>query len=204
MRSNLAVLRSLPAMQQPNEESSLIDSLTVWWQTILQSIFSLIFSNSVYFEATGTTVHYQDGNVGEGAYSVVLKASKAFEGVPKYALKRMLLQSSEIEAIVDNEISAFHKFKHSNIIPLLDSTKVVESGQNAAYLLFPLMSRGSLRDVVSARGQQNERELAATLQSFRAICCAVNVLHVFQPSYVHQDIKLEVCHVQALHRLLYR
>jgi hypothetical protein len=176
---------------ESSQNASFMDSFTAWWQSMVQSLLALIFTkNSVVFESTGRTVYYAgtDARVGEGAYSVVLKASGAFDGGVEYALKKMLIQSDETNAMVVNEIQAFHKFRHPHIIHLLDSTIVDEGGMRVAYLLFPL-ARGSLTSIPR---EHHARQLPRVLQGFLAVCEAANVLHTFNPSYVHQDIKLEV------------
>lgn len=182
-------------------EVSIIDSFTAWWQSILQSILSLFSSNSVTFEPSGRVIYFSeedDAAVGEGAYSVVLKASAAYGGSAQYALKRMFIQSAEVETMVQNEIGAFHKFKHKNIINLIDSTIITERSRRVAYLLFPLMQQGSLRHVLTTIGKPKDKMLPNILKDFRKVCVAVNVLHTYKPSHVHLDIKLEVSEARCL------
>ena len=183
-----------------NQDENIIDSISSWWLTLIQSIYSLIFSDSFTFERSGRTVYFspQDPNAGEGAYSIVLKARAAYETESHYALKKMLLQSSELEALANNEIDCFNKFNHNNIIKLVDYQIVADDDFNIAYLLFPLMNRGSLRDVVSTSGSRDDRALPSVLEGFLDVCDAVRILHEHEPSYVHQDIKLEVIYITIL------
>lgn len=189
---------------ESSQENGIIESISTWWQSIVQSLLALFFSHSVTFATTGRTVYYSgDAGVGEGAYSVVLKASSAFEGSRQYALKKMLIQSEETRCLVNNEIQAFLKFKHSSIIELLDSTTVNEGGKQVAYLLFPLMPRGNLRSLISTSAERHQRRLVGVLQGFLSICDAVNVLHTYTPSFVHQDIKLEVWLCESMQSWLF-
>jgi len=64
-----------------------------------------------------------------------------------------------------------------------------------AYMLFPLAKRGSLRHQLNQRIESNlsRPDYKSILHDFKNICGAVNVMHTYIPSYVHQDIKPEVC-----------
>lgn len=190
----LTELERPPKSMESARSDSIFDAVAGWWQSIVQSVLALLFASSVTFDATGRTVYYtgSDAPVGEGAYSVVLKASGAFENRPQYALKKMLIQSEEADRMVRNEIGALARFRHPHIIGLLDHTFVNESGVRVAYLLFPLVGNGSLNPSAVEVRERTVRRLTDVLQGFLAVCEATNVLHVYEPSYVHQDIKLEV------------
>jgi serine/threonine kinase 16 len=61
-------------------------------------------------------------------------------------------------------------------------------------MLFPLMSRGSLRDVLNIQMKSPHTSLPSLIEvlvDFVAISEALNVLHTYQPAYVHQDLKPE-------------
>lgn len=107
----------------------------------------------------------------------------------------MLLQSHELERMASQEIEAFNNFKHKNILKLVDHTKVNENGITVAYLLFPYMEKGSLRDHMNIMMSQPRTKpmLIDVICGFTSLCEALLVLHSSQPSYVHQDLKLEVC-----------
>ena len=177
-------------------EPHFLNSISEWCQSFLQSLLAVFFSSSLKFEATDTTVYYSSNNknIGEGAFSVVLKASKAFDSSQHYALKRMILQSHELERIAMAEIDAFQTFRHRHILNLIDHTKTTEKGHNVVYLLFPYMDRGSLRDHLNLtiKDKRSRKPLNSILKDFADICEALNVLHSHHPSYVHQDIKPEV------------
>jgi hypothetical protein len=63
-----------------------------------------------------------------------------------------------------------------------------------AWLLFPRAKRGSLRDLLGAvvNGRAPRPPLREVLAKFVCVCEALNVLHSFEPSYVHQDVKPDV------------
>lgn len=181
---------------ETSQEVSIVDSIASWWQAFFQSIFGVLWSSSIHFQASNLTIYYDSNvaNVGEGACSVVLKGSTSYGAAPEYALKKMLLQSAELERIAVTEIEAFEKFKHKNILKLVDYTRVNENGIMTAYLLFPYKHRGSLRDHMNIMASQprNRATLVEVIRGFTSICEALQILHSSQPSYVHQDIKLEV------------
>jgi serine/threonine protein kinase len=111
----------------------------------------------------------------------------------------MLLQSRDLETCARTEVESFQRFHHPNILPLISFTIRPESGRGegsgrAMYMLFPLVENGSLRNILNRRERQlaTKPKLREVLTDFTAICEALNVLHSFQPSYVHQDIKPEV------------
>lgn len=106
----------------------------------------------------------------------------------------MLLQSSDLTNIAKVEVDAYNKFSHPHIIQLVDHIEKVESTSSVMYLLFPYCQRGSLRDDLNRimSGSWKKPSVGRVLRNFIDICEAIQVLHDFQPSYVHFDIKPEV------------
>jgi len=132
--------------------------------------------------------------IGEGAYSIVYIARNSNNRNIKYALKKMIVHSNEMDEFINMEITALQRFKHHNIVSLLGHIDCMENNRKIVYLAFPFISNGSLRqrlDVIIANGE-TPIALNIILQSFLQILSASNTLHNFQPSYVHQDIKPEV------------
>lgn len=141
--------------------------------------------------------------IGEGAFSFVYTAqetnsSRVASGPSQFALKKMILQSTEFERCALSEVNSFNRFQHSNILPLLDHVSLLESGSDGQvkvmYMLFPLMEKGSLRDVLNRQltsPNSSLPSLSEVLFDFISICEALNVLHSFKPAYVHQDLKPE-------------
>ena len=174
--------------------------------SLIESLFSLCLAllrlrTTVYFEASQKKVIIGEV-LGEGAFSFVYAATSSSPCERrKYALKKIFLNSPEVQTIVEMELFALASFKHVNILPLIDFSYSKSSQQrhsNHNYsgrsicLLFPLMERGSLRHFLDAQreGRVRRPSLKSCLTQFNAICGAVQVLHAFSPSsYVHQDIK---------------
>ena len=111
-----------------------------------------------------------------------------------YALKQMIVQSSEYYDIAKIEIEAFKKFHHKYLLRLIDSLETQHKGHRTIFLLLPYYSRGSLRGFLNEvlDGSTTKPPLLAVLRDFKHICEGLSVLHNYQPSYVHQDIKPEV------------
>jgi serine/threonine kinase 16 len=181
------------------------------------SIFLGLGKNRLYFEKSGLSLVFEDNQdghsvLGEGAFSTVFVATAANSiSAQKYAVKRINLQSDEFERSFKMELTAYQRFKHKNIVSMVDSMTVpaTSSSFKVGYLLFPLMERGSLRDflnrTVLAVGTKDEgigsvasgrhsstAYLKRVLTDFLGIAEAFNVMHTFEPhAYVHQDIKPE-------------
>lgn len=144
-----------------------------------------------------TVVGRRNQSIGEGAFSTVYQATDRQSPNRHYALKRMLLQSSDLTNMAKVEVDAYHKFFHPHIIQLVDHIEKVESTTAVMYLLFPYCQRGSLRDDLNRimSGSCKKPSVSRMLRNFIDICEAIQVLHDFQPSYVHFDIKPEVIHM---------
>lgn len=111
-----------------------------------------------------------------------------------YAVKKILVQSNENEKMTIEEINSLRKFSHENIIKMIDYAECYENNIKTVYILFPFIKSGSLRDLLNSilQGQQPKLSLPLVLSNYRKICSAFNVLHSYNPSYIHQDIKPEV------------
>lgn len=132
-------------------------------------------------------------NLGEGAFSTVYKV-KDVRNNRKYALKQMIIQSSEYKHIATVEVEAFRMFHHPHLLKLIDSIETTYHGNNTVFLLLPYCSKGSLRNWLGnvLEGKVKRPGVIRVLSDFKSICEALIVLHNFQPPYVHQDIKPEV------------
>lgn len=141
-----------------------------------------------------TVVGKKNQSIGEGAFSTVFQAVDREHPKKQYALKRMLLQSLDLANMAHNEVAAYQRFTHANIIQLVDQVERIEDNQPVIYMLLPFCSRGSLRDELNLMLTEAIKKPPAiqVLKRFANICEAVQVLHNFVPSYVHFDIKPEV------------
>ena len=70
--------------------------------------------------------------------------------------------------------------------------------KNMVYILFPLAEKGSLRQHLNNRLSSGlpSADFMRIMKDFRDICDAVNVLHLYNPAYAHQDIKPDVREMQ--------
>ena len=154
--------------------------------------------STLYFEKSGIVVAIDDEILGEGGFSTVYKASSKKDNSSKYAVKRVLVQTDDIHKAVLAEIKSLSTFHHANIIKMIDSLENCDRSNNrVVFLLFPLMRKGTLRQVLNERVDDQQRknlDLAKIVGDFKAICLAFNYMHTFAPvRYIHQDIKPEVC-----------
>ena len=189
----------------------MLQQLWTWFWSMVAAFLRLFTgsANSVWFEASKVGVNVdttegggsggggsKSGSLGEGAFSTVYRATDLSDRSKSYAVKKMFIQSPEFERALYQEIDSFKRFRHPNILKLIDSQVEVKDGVKVAYLLFPLMNRGSLRDelnrtVLAGGGLGGTARLLQILGDFGSIVAAFNVLHTHSPPYVHQDIKPE-------------
>lgn len=173
---------------------SLIADISNFAQLIMNFFYNLIFAKSLTFPACGLTVSFSDNSaIGEGAFSTVYKAAKVCDSENLFALKKVSVQSKEIDDLVRKEIDAFRRFNHPNILKLIDFAEQSESGTRIVYMLLPFMRKGSLRDSLNKvlLGDRPKPKLIMVFSQFLAICEALNALHTFNPPYIHLDIKPE-------------
>ena len=188
-----------------------LQQLCEWVFKLLAWVLSLFSGGSgrLYFESTKISVELDVGGdgektatgaagaLGEGAFSTVYRATDIHDSSRLYAVKKMFIQSPEFERALYQEIDSFQRFRHPNILRMIDSQVVVKDGVKIAYLLFPLMRRGSLRDELNrtvlsgGAGIPAGVRLMQVLTDFAGIVGAFNVLHTHSPPYVHQDVKPE-------------
>ncbi|KAL5725609.1 non-specific serine/threonine protein kinase [Ranunculus cassubicifolius] len=112
-----------------------------------------------------------------------------------YAMKKVLIQSSEQLQLVKEEIRVSSLFSHPNLLPLLDhaiiAVKAEDGGWNhEAYLLFPVHLDGTLLDNTTA--MKSKKEFFSTndvLHIFRQLCAGLKHMHSLNPPYAHNDVK---------------
>jgi serine/threonine protein kinase len=180
----------------------MLDIMFTVIQTIFRAIYecfySFFYGSIISFPESHVSVTYTDATtrqIGEGAFSVVLKV-KDINDSKSYAVKKMLLQSPENITMANVEVSSLKRFQHPHIIKLLDVIETTEQNQKlrVMYLLLPFYHHGNLREYLNLILHRtiNKPPLQSILRDFLSICDAIRILHQFQPSYVHQDIKPEV------------
>ena len=154
---------------------------------------------TLHFERSDLVISLGKEILGEGGFSTVYKASDRKLSInAHYAVKKVLILNNEIKRSVIAEIEALNQFCHVNIIRLIDSTEGRnDSNMPVMYLLFPLLQRGTLRDILNSRLKIDPARvslsLAPLIKDIVSILSAFNYMHTFSPvKYIHQDIKPEV------------
>ncbi|KAI9000612.1 Pkinase-domain-containing protein [Trametes punicea] len=163
---------------------------------LLQSLEGLKFQVKDAFWALSSCVCQQSAKVkingrtfkiirvlGEGGFSFVYLAQDEHSG-RQFALKKIRCPSgSEDVRQAMREVEAYRRFKHPNIIRILDSAVVQDPNGDGqiVYLFLPLYKRGNLQDAINANAINNthfsEREM---LHYFKGTCEAVRAMHDYR------------------------
>ncbi|KAL5526455.1 ENV7 [Sanghuangporus sanghuang] len=121
--------------------------------------------------------------LGEGGFSFVYLVQDELSG-RQFALKKIRCPTgSEGVKEAMREVEAYRRFKHPNIIRILDSAVVQDAGGEGkiVYLFLPLYKRGNLQDAINAHliigTHFSEAEM---LRLFRGTCEAVRAMHTFR------------------------
>ncbi|KAF9075095.1 kinase-like domain-containing protein [Rhodocollybia butyracea] len=122
--------------------------------------------------------------LGEGGFSFVYLAQDEASG-RQFALKKIRCPTgTDGVKQAMREVSAYRRFKHPNIIHILDSAVVQDpDGEGKiVYLFLPLYQRGNIQDRINANvvngGAFGEREV---VKLFRGTCEAVAAMHSYRP-----------------------
>ncbi|KAF8071869.1 protein kinase [Lyophyllum atratum] len=113
--------------------------------------------------------------LGEGGFSFVYLAQDEHSG-RQFALKKIRCPTgSEGVKEAMREVEAYRRFKHPNIIRILDSAVVQdpEGDGKIVYLFLPLYKRGNLQDAINCEQQE-------MLRLFKGTCEAVRAMHDFR------------------------
>lgn len=176
--------------------------------TIASILRELVFMVIAFFtSASTTTIIFDNGisvtkerKIAEGGFSYIYSAHNSSFPSTKYALKRIVCPDREIVIACQNEAKVHQTLGNTNInlLPLI-ALKFDSSGpQNICYMLFPLITGGSLRDEVSKRMLLRENILETErrpfseiqlLRIFKGILHGVVAMH--DSGLAHCDIKLE-------------
>ncbi|KAL7424144.1 Serine/threonine-protein kinase env7 [Cryptotrichosporon argae] len=121
--------------------------------------------------------------VAEGGFSYVYLVRDASSG-RQFALKKMVVTTGqEGVALAMREVEAHRRFKHRNIIRILDSAVVQDDGGEGKiiYLFLPYYARGNLQDAMAAASvtgtKMPEKRL---LELFHGTCLAVRAMHHYR------------------------
>lgn len=177
---------------------ALLDALTV----LLAWVQELLWPSAVALDG-GRRVRIKK-QLAEGGFGYVYLAQDAHTG-EVYALKKMLCQTQDQLKAAKREIVYHRELRHPNLLPLVDSRvqqqHPVPSSSTGiyAFLLFPYMPGGSLRDEIDKRilrplattGVMGALPEVALLRLFRGVLLGVQALHEHKPALAHRDIKPE-------------
>ncbi|XP_022924098.1 serine/threonine-protein kinase 16-like [Cucurbita moschata] len=131
-----------------------------------------------------------------GGLAKKLKDPSRLSGDGTYALKKVLIQSSEQLELVRDEIRVSSRFSHPNLLPLLDHAIIAVksstegSVKHEAYLLFPVHLDGTLLD--NSQAMKAKKEFFSTLdvlEIFRQLCAGLKHMHSGESPYAHNDVK---------------
>ncbi|KAG8937334.1 hypothetical protein FRC02_000104 [Tulasnella sp. 418] len=121
--------------------------------------------------------------LGEGGFSFVYLAQDEESG-REFALKKIRCPTGQ-EGVKEamREVEAYRRFRHPNIIRIMDSAVVDDSDDEGkiVYLFLPYYRRGNLQDLinsnVSTGNRLQEREI---LQYFLGACKGLSAMHDFR------------------------
>ncbi|KAL8488023.1 hypothetical protein ACS0TY_024340 [Phlomoides rotata] len=131
-----------------------------------------------------------------GGIAAKIKDSSHISGDGTYAMKKVLIQTTEQLELVTEEIRVSSQFNHPNLLPLLDHAIIAikasqeQSWKHEAYLLFPVHLDGTLLDNTTAMKAKKEFfSTSDVLQILRQLCAGLKHMHSFDPPYAHNDVK---------------
>ncbi|KAI0705781.1 Pkinase-domain-containing protein [Cerioporus squamosus] len=121
--------------------------------------------------------------LGEGGFSFVYLAQDEHSG-RQFALKKIRCPSGQEDVRqAMREVEAYRRFKHPNIIRILDSAVVQDPNGDGqiVYLFLPIYKRGNLQDAINANSINNthfsETEM---LRYFKGTCEAIRAMHDYR------------------------
>ncbi|KAI4525978.1 Pkinase-domain-containing protein [Schizophyllum commune Loenen D] len=121
--------------------------------------------------------------LGEGGFSFVYLAQDEHSG-RQFALKKIRCPTGS-DAVKEamREVEAYRRFKHPNIIRILDSAVVQDpDGEGKiVYLFLPLYKRGNLQDAINSNVVNgNHFPEGEMLRLFRGTCEAIRAMHDYR------------------------
>ncbi|KAF8307335.1 Pkinase-domain-containing protein [Clavulina sp. PMI_390] len=122
--------------------------------------------------------------LGEGGFSFVYLAQDAESG-RELALKKIRCPTgSEGVKEAMREVEAYRRFRHPNIIHILESFVVQDPDGDGqiVYLLLPLYRRGNLQDIMNSNSiNGTHTPEKRMLELFHGACLAVRAMHTYRP-----------------------
>ncbi|PCH42502.1 Pkinase-domain-containing protein [Wolfiporia cocos MD-104 SS10] len=161
---------------------STLDSLKFQIKDAFWALSSCICQQSAKIKINGRTFKIIRV-LGEGGFSFVYLAEDEHSG-RQFALKKIRCPSGHEDVRqAMREVEAYRRFKHPNIIRILDSAVVQDPNGDGqvVYLFLPLYKRGNLQDAINANSINgthfSEQEM---LQLFKGTCEAVRAMHDYR------------------------
>ena len=121
------------------------------------------------------TLHFDNGpiitihqKIAEGGFSYIYSATDSIQR--KYALKRIMCNDEDMIDACRREVDVHRQVRGDHVLHLFN-VKYVSSPQRMCYMLFPLITGGSLRDEVNQR-----RLLSDDLNQVRALRSSLCVI----------------------------
>jgi serine/threonine kinase 16 len=166
-------------MSIPPQLLRALDSVKDQVKDALWALSSCICHQSAKVKINGRTFNIIKV-LGEGGFSFVYLAQDEHSG-REFALKKIRCPTgSEGVKEAMREVEAYRRFKHPNIIRILDSAVVQdpEGEGKIVYLFLPLYQAGNLQDAINAnvvnRTHFPEQEM---VRLFKGTCLAVRAMH---------------------------
>lgn len=168
----------------------------------LLSLIGLIIAKIKNFFIPKKTIKFDNGpkvlrqhKIAEGGFSYIYLATDKLNR--KYALKRVICNDEEVVQNCKKEAEVHRRVSGENLLQMYGIKFVNKPPKGKqCYMLFPLITGGSLRDEVSKRNLLHdnvekarpikEREI---LSVFKGIVTGIKTLH--EAGYAHCDVKLE-------------
>jgi serine/threonine kinase 16 len=158
----------------------------VYLQTVRSTIYSCTDISDATLKINGRSYRIEK-LLGEGGFSFVYLVSDISSG-RRYALKKILVTSGQegVKAAM-REVEAYRRFKHPNIIKILDSAVVQDEGGEGKIIylwvfrrlgladerFLPLYAKGNLQDAMtSASVTGNKIPERRLLELFHGTCLA--------------------------------
>lgn len=161
-----------------------LDSLKDQAKDAFFALSSCICQQSAKVKINGRTYNIVKV-LGEGGFSFVYLAQDEVSG-RQFALKKIRCPtgSDGVKAAM-REVEAYRRFRHPNIIRILDSAVVQDpDGEGKiVYLFLPLYKRGNLQDAINSNVVNGnhfpEKEM---VRLFKGTCEAVRAMHTYRAS----------------------
>ncbi|EMD31340.1 hypothetical protein CERSUDRAFT_119907 [Gelatoporia subvermispora B] len=159
-----------------------IDNIKFQLKDAFWALSSCICQQSAKIKINGRTFKIVKV-LGEGGFSFVYLAQDEHSG-RQFALKKIRCPGGREDVLqAMREVEAYRRFKHPNIIRILDSAVVQDpdgEGQ-IVYLFLPLYKRGNLQDAINANTINGTHFAEAEMvRLFKGTCEAIRAMHDYR------------------------